>query len=108
MFTFRFHSPLYLVALLTGMVFLAMLVAPISVGGATLHTRSASCAGLDFYPTDSRTEYDNTGPMRTRRNGPAAGTGVFRCDPGLPNGAVVKQVQFTAQFEGSGGESYSA
>jgi hypothetical protein len=38
--------------------------------------------------------------MRAWRTGDGpAGSGVFRCDPGLPTGAVVKQVQFTALME---------
>jgi hypothetical protein len=74
------------------------LIAPASSQAVTTYTRSASCAGLDFYPTDSRTEYDNFGSLRVMRSGdtPNVGSGVFRCDPGLPNGAVVKKVQFTA------------
>jgi hypothetical protein len=59
----------------------------------TVYTRSASCAGLDFYPTDSGTEYSNSSTLRIRTSG--AGTGVFRCDPGLLTGAHVTKVQFT-------------
>jgi hypothetical protein len=71
----------------------------------TTYTRSASCAGLDFYPTDSRTEYDNDGALRVWRsdNANQQGTGVFRCDPGLPTGAVVKKVQFTALLDNGSG-----
>jgi hypothetical protein len=74
-------------------------VAPSVSQAVTTYTRSASCAGLDFYPTDSRTEYDNAGPVRFQRDGDnPGGTGVFRCDPGLPNGAVVTKVQFTVRL----------
>jgi hypothetical protein len=59
----------------------------------TAYTRSASCAGLSFYPTDSDATYANDGTLRFRNT--QDGTGVFRCDPGLPNGAVVSMVQFT-------------
>ena len=77
------------------------LIAPSTSQAVTTYTRSASCAGLDFYPTDSRTEYDNSGTMRVWRSGDTAnaGSGVFRCDPGLPFGAVVTKVQFTALLE---------
>ncbi len=86
--------------LLTALVGIALIVPAVSEATTTTYTRSASCAGLDFYPTDSRTEYDNTGTMRAWRTGDGpSGSGVFRCDPGLPTGAVVKQVQFTALME---------
>jgi hypothetical protein len=79
----------------------ALIAPPASEATTVTYTRSASCAGLDFYPTDSRTEYDNIGPLRVWRLGDSTnddyGSGVFRCDPGLPTGAVVKQVQFTAE-----------
>lgn len=64
-----------------------------SAAAITNYTRSASCAGLDFYPTDSATAYANNGTYRYRPDN--SGTGVFRCDPGLPTGARVKNVQFT-------------
>ena len=63
-----------------------------SVSAAT-QTRVVSCAGLNFYPTDYLTTYDNSGPLRTRLD--SNGSGVFRCDPGLPNKAVVTKVRFT-------------
>jgi len=68
---------------------------------ATTYTRSASCAGLDFYPTDSATSYDNDGTVRRRTA--SDGTGTFRCDPGLPTGAVVQKVQFTLRWDGPPG-----
>jgi hypothetical protein len=80
----------------------ALIAPPATEALTTTYTRSASCAGLDFYPTDSRTEYDNDSTLRVWRVGSTApiGTGVFRCDPGLPTGAVVTKVQFTGlQFD---------
>jgi hypothetical protein len=83
----------------------ATLIAPVAAGVtgpgaenaasviATTQTRSASCAGLDFYPSDRQTFYNDVGTLRVR-NG-TGGKGIFRCDPGLPNGAVVTKVQFT-------------
>ena len=64
---------------------------------ATTYTRIASCAGLSFYPTDSQTTYANNGALRTRTDN-GSGSGVFRCDPGLPNHAVVTKVEFTASL----------
>jgi hypothetical protein len=83
----------------------ATLVAPVAarvtgseVGPTVTSTRSVSCAGLDWYPTDSATGYANDGPLRFATTLSSA-TGVFRCDPGLPNGAVVTRVQFTLRDE---------
>jgi hypothetical protein len=85
---------------LTALVGLALVVPAVSNAQTATYTRSASCAGLDFYPTDSRTEYNNIGPMRAWRTGDGPdGSGVFRCDPGLPTGAIVQHVQFTALME---------
>jgi hypothetical protein len=60
---------------------------------ATVYTRSASCAGLDFFPLDSATGYGSDGTARIRTD--AAGSGYFMCNPGLPTGAVVTKVRFT-------------
>jgi len=90
------------VVFLAGALAGALLVVPLVgalLGGVpaaeavTTYTRSASCAGLDFYPTDSDSAYTNLGSARYRPDN--SGTGVFRCDPGLPTGAKVKKVQFT-------------
>lgn len=62
------------------------------------YTRRSSCAGLNFYPTDSATGYTNLGVSRTRVG--TDGTGVFRCDPHLPDGAVVTKVEFTTETSG--------
>ncbi len=72
-------------------------ILPATSAAGSVQTRYASCAGLDFYPTDSQTQYDNFATLRVRRYSDVnkLGTGIFRCDPGLPNGAVVKQVQVT-------------
>lgn len=68
----------------------------------TTYTRSVSCAGLNWYPTDSETFYANDGPLRYSAG--LGGTRVFRCDPGLPNKAVVTKVQFTLRDFDPGGQ----
>jgi hypothetical protein len=82
----------------------AALVAPVAashsaqpklITPATTYTRSASCAGREFYPADTRDEGVYDGSLR--EIGAKNGDGWFECDPGLPNGAVVTQVQFTLQ-----------
>lgn len=85
--------------LLIGAALGATLIAPVaarssaaSAPAVTTYTRSASCAGLSFHPNDS-TGAASTGTLRYRSNG--EGDGYFLCDPGLPNGAVVTEVQFT-------------
>ena len=87
--------------LVIGCVFGTVLIAPVTArvhpasGSPTItYTRSVSCAGLSFYPSTSSTAYGN---WFSRRYWKPTGTGdgVFRCDPGLPNGAVVMKVQFT-------------
>lgn len=80
-------------------------IAPATSHAVTKYTRSASCAGLDFYPAMSSTDYDNAGTLRVWRMavGGYMSDGVFRCDPGLPNGAVVKKVQFTALLNDGNG-----
>jgi len=83
-----------------GLLFGGAISTPAPTEGITVYTRSASCAGLSFYPSDSRTTYDNIGPMRVVRAPREGGRDIFRCDPGLPNGATVTKVQFTLRFEG--------
>lgn len=84
---------------LAGAALAATLIAPVAAGNSaasapsvTTYTRSASCAGLSFYPNDSATGYGAFGTLRTPLTG-----GYFLCDPGLPNGAVVTKVQFTVR-----------
>ena len=86
--------------LLVGLLFGAILVGPVAArvtgspgkaSAATLYTRSASCAGLDFYPTDSSLAYYSSGDLRYN----LGLTATFRCHLDLPNGAVVTKVQFT-------------
>jgi len=92
------HALAGLFLLLLGALVSGALIAPDSSQAvASTYTRSASCAGLDFYPTDSATDYSNNGTLRVRTS--SNGTGVFRCDPGLPTGAVVTKVQFTVKLE---------
>jgi hypothetical protein len=84
---------------LTALIGIALVVPAVSDATVTTYTRSASCAGLDFYPTDSATGYDNDGAARIHTTG---GSGAFRCDPGLPTGAHVTKVQFTLEWQGPG------
>jgi hypothetical protein len=92
------------VVALSTVVVLALVAANLAfpaVSRATaIYSRVASCAGLSFYPTDSETKYSNNGALRIRTdNGAAGGSGAFRCDPGLPNHAVVTKIQFTVAME---------
>jgi hypothetical protein len=88
---------LVLAGILVGATFVAPVAARVTGAAAqpavTL-TRSASCAGLNWYPTDSATGYANDGPLRFSTT-LSSGTGVFRCDPGLPNSVVVTKVRFS-------------
>ena len=70
----------------------AALLAPIT-GAASYYTRSASCAGLNFYPDDGGTPYQSNGTLRTYASD--TGSAVFRCNPALPTGAIVTKVAFT-------------
>jgi hypothetical protein len=64
-----------------------------SATAVTTHTRHVSCAASSFLPIDSATPYGMAGVYRIRTG--TGGSGRFRCDPGIPNGAVVKRVRFT-------------
>jgi hypothetical protein len=69
---------------------------------AVTQTRSTSCQGLNFHPIDSKTGYDwYGGEIRVTQPG---GSNFLLCDPGLPNMAVVRKVQFTLHDESSIGE----
>ena len=87
---------------LAGAVLAATLIAPIanrdsaSIAEAASYTRSESCAGLSFYPIDSRDGYSSQGTERYLAY-TDGGNAYFLCDPGLPNGAVVTKVQFTVR-----------
>jgi hypothetical protein len=85
-----------LIGILLGAVFVGPVAgrvtgAPGKASAATLYTRASSCAGLDFYPTDSSIAWHSDGDRRYNLGSP----GTFRCHVDLPNGAVVKKVQFT-------------
>lgn len=75
-----------------------------SADAATTYIRSVSCTGLNFHPVDSKTGYGyyGTGLMRTTDEG-YDGSGMFACDPGLPNKAIVTKVQFTLFDTNAGG-----
>jgi hypothetical protein len=62
---------------------------------ATTYTRAVSCAGLDFHPIDSRTQYRWEGRLLYRTT--QGGDGWFLCDPNLPNKAKVTRVRFTVK-----------
>lgn len=66
---------------------------------ATSQTRSASCHAFDFRPIDSATDYGYANTKRIRVG--TAGSGFFTCNPGLPQRAVVTEVQFSI-WDGSG------
>jgi hypothetical protein len=72
----------------------------------TAYTRAASCAGLDFYPARSDQSYDNVGALRTAWEASVSqsGSGVFRCDPRVPDRAVVTRVEFTLADSGQPGQ----
>lgn len=101
---FRSWRPVLL--LLAGAALGMTLIAPVAARDSaatepavTTYTRSASCAGLSFFPNDSATGYFSSGTLRYRTT--VEGDGYFLCDPGLPNGAVVTKVQFTLLDETS-------
>lgn len=93
----RASAALFLFGLLVG----GALSGPAASIGETIYTRSVSCAGANFYPADSRAEYETLGSLRSRRvTDPYSlshGGPIFQCDPKLPNGAVVTKVQFTVR-----------
>jgi hypothetical protein len=74
-----------------------VIAAPADV--ATTLSRTASCAGLNFHPIDSRTTYQWTN--RTLWRDTSAGDGWFLCDPKLPNKATVTRVRFTVHDDSS-------
>jgi len=82
----------------------AMLMAP-AAGATTYLNRSASCAGVNFYPDNSGTPWGTAGSLRYRAG--AGGNGIFRCNPALPNGAIVTKVQFTVWNQNLGGSFVS-
>jgi len=82
----------------------AMLLAP-AAGAVTYYTRSASCAGVNFYPDNSATTWGTVGSVRYRTG--SGGNGLFRCNPALPNGAIVTKVQFTVWNQNFGGSFVS-
>lgn len=86
----------------TATVFVAGLLAASALTGsvaaapatvASTLTRTTSCAGMNFHPIDSRTDFRWDERTLWRRTN--AGDGWFFCDPGLPNKATVTKVGFT-------------
>jgi hypothetical protein len=92
------------VLLATGCLTGVTVLAP-AAGATTYYTRAASCAGVNFYPDNSDTSWGTTGSVRIR-TGPG-GNGKFRCNPALPNGAIVTKVQFTIWNQNIGGNFVS-
>lgn len=68
-------------------------VAPDSAAAVIIKTRTASCAGVAFWPNDSATTYVVFGYGERVRTS-ASGGQRFWCDPGLPNKATVTKVVF--------------
>lgn len=60
---------------------------------ATTQTRTASCAGLDFQPLESRSEHSWDGRWRYQTS--FKGNGWYFCAAHLPDRAVVTKVSFT-------------
>jgi hypothetical protein len=79
--------------LVAGVLIGALLAAPGTGTAVTTYTRYASCPGVAFYPAfDEDYATFAGGSMRY----PLQGTPVtFRCDPHLPNGAIVKSLKAT-------------
>ena len=98
-FTVRLRRPQVVVVAVAALIALLVPAAvDVAASGsqtpfATGYTRSASCAGVSFYPFDSTTSYGMIGTGRVMTG--LGGTDYFVCDPGLPTGAVVTKVQFT-------------
>ena len=95
--TIRVPSLRTLALTFVGIVLGATLVAPVTarvvdsaVEPSATQTRTASCHGFDFMPVTSGISYGISATSRVSPSG-----GVFVCDPGLPNRAVVSRVRFT-------------
>lgn len=98
-----------LALVLVGAVLGVMLITPVAarftgpgpspksevVQSAVTRTASANCPGYGFYPPESGVNYASRHTMRYMSQDVAGGNGHFRCDPRLPDGAVVTKVRFT-------------
>lgn len=89
-----------------GLVALGVIAGAVAVGpvaanvhhgsaAATVQTRATSCTGTEFQPKGYATTYGAYGTGLFRWT--TGGDGSFTCNPSLPNGAVVKTVQFTVR-----------
>jgi hypothetical protein len=90
--------PAYVLLVATGML-AGSLLATSSSGlsaapRAVAQTRSVSCSTTAFRPTDSDTTY-TVGSAHVLYRTSSSPSGEFRCDPGLPNEALVTSVTFT-------------
>ena len=79
------------VLILTALIGAALVIPAVSDATTTYLTRSASCAGVNFYASDSTDTYGTNGARRWN-NGDASET--FQCNADLPTGAIVTKVQF--------------
>ena len=70
---------------------------------ATMQSRTSSCAGYAFQPLDSDT-YAGYLAQGVRYGAPRSGSGIFVCDPKLPNRAVVTSIRFVLWDESPEGE----
>jgi len=87
-------TTMFIVGLLAASAISSSVVAAPAAVSSTL-TRTASCAGMNFHPIDSRTTYRWEGRMLYRFDG--QGDGWFLCDPNLPNKATVTRIRFTVR-----------
>ena len=83
---------MFIAGLLAASALTSSVVAAPATVSSTL-TRSVSCMGLNFHAIDGLTVTTWTGTRLApgSRNG---GDGYVLCDPGLPNKAVVRKVEF--------------
>lgn len=94
------------VAALVGVMLLTQATVSITspTTAATMQSRTSSCAGYAFQPLDSDT-YAGFTPEGVRYGATTGGgSGIFICDPKLPNRAVVTSIRFVLWDDTSSGE----
>jgi hypothetical protein len=84
----------------------ALAIAAPAAPQATIQTRIASCAGLDFHPIDGRTQFRWQERILYRAN--SEGDGWFMCAADLPHRAVVTKVRFTVRISSNASSSSPA
>jgi hypothetical protein len=70
---------------------------------ATVYTRSVSCGANDFFPAISTDYYTYSPDDGTVVRAAPSNPTEFVCNPRLPNGAVVRRVEFTIHDHDSSG-----